>query len=301
MGLTRRAFAALSLLPTCVSLSAAETPRWIDSSGRPNAVAREALALLAGATADGLDPADYRAAQLAAEAPTGPAVTTAAIDWDLALHTRVLRYLRDLHRGRVTPRDLGFRVGASHAAEPDIALTLQAAVDAGRLSQAVDALSPPLAQYRRLRDMLAHYRALAAGAPLAPLSNMAKKVQPGEVFGGAPALQQRLIALGDLEAGPDSTAAAALYDENLADGVRRFQQRHGLDADGVLGRGTLAALNVPFARRVRQIELAMERLRWLPHRSGRPFIAINIPMFRLWAWDAGAQEESPAVQMGVIV
>ena len=67
--------------------------------------------------------------------------------------------------------------------------------------------------------------------------------------------------------------------------MKRFQTRHGLEPDGVLGKSTQAALRVPLAMRVRQIELALERLRWVPHLGDKRFVAVNIPMFRLWAWD----------------
>ena len=128
---------------------------------------------------------------------------------------------------------------------------------------------------------------------------MAKKLVQGDAYAGSAGLRERLVAHGDLPA--DAVNLADRYDDVLAAAVQRFQRRHGLDTDGTIGRATLAALNVPPSARVRQIELAMERLRWLPHRSGRPFIAINIPMFRLWAWDAGAPEGTPALGMGVIV
>ena len=70
----------------------------------------------------------------------------------------------------------------------------------------------------------------------------------------------------------------------LAEAVQRFQARHGLQPDGVLGKDTLAALNVPLAARVGQIALSLERLRWLPELPAGPLIAINIPSFRLWAF-----------------
>jgi murein L,D-transpeptidase YcbB/YkuD len=84
------------------------------------------------------------------------------------------------------------------------------------------------------------------------------------------------------------------------EGVRRFQIRHGLEPDGVLGKGTQAALRVPVAWRVRQIELALERLRWLPDFGARRLVAINIPMFRLWAWDS-VPNDAPTLAMDVIV
>lgn len=266
----KAALLALALLIGPCGAARAVDPGWND------ALSNEARQIVARAADDGLDPADYR---------------------DLPPSAAMQRYLRDLHLGRVRAKALGFRV--ANASDEEIDAELRAAVAAGRLQQAVERLAPPLAQYRQLRAALARYRALAALSPWPPLPAVAQKLSPGEAYAGAAALRARLLAFGDLAAEADSPADR--YDDTLADAVRRFQQRHGLETDGVIGRGTLAALNVLPATRVRQIELAMERLRWLPHRSGRPFIAINIPMFRLWAWDAGAAEESPALGMGVIV
>lgn len=228
------------------ALRAAEPqPVWSD------ALQREARAILDGAASEGLDPADYR---------EGPVEAAFA------------RYLHDLHLGRVRARDLGFGVTVPVQDGALVAQALQDGIAAGRLASAVERLTPALAQYRQLREMLARYRRLASGP--APVT-----------------LQAQLVAFGDLAADADVND----------DAVKRFQARHGLEADGVIGRATTAALAVPPARRVRQIELAMERLRWLPQRSGRPLIAINIPMFRLWAWDADAAEASPALAMNVIV
>ncbi|WP_395691760.1 murein L,D-transpeptidase [Piscinibacter sp.] len=236
------AFAALG----ASALRAAEPqPVWSE------ALQREARSILDGAASEGLDPADYRA---------GPVEAAFA------------RYLHDLHLGRVRARDLGFGVTVPVQDGALVAQALQDGIAAGRLASAVERLTPPLAQYRQLREMLARYRRLAS-APT-PVT-----------------LQAQLVAFGDLAPETDVSDEA----------VKRFQARHGLEADGVIGRATTAALAVPPARRVRQIELAMERLRWLPQRSGRPLIAINIPMFRLWAWNADAAEASPALAMNVIV
>lgn len=244
----------------------------------PEALQREARAILDRAASDGLDPDDYRGGEI---------------------EDAFRRYLHHLHFGRVRPRDLGFGVAGAPGDGVAVEAALAAALAAGRLQDAVQALSPPLAQYRQLREGLARYRALAAGPAWAALPSIPKKLEPGQPFAGTAALRDRLVALGDLAA--DAAVSASHYEGAMVEALRRFQSRHGLDTDGVIGRSTLAALNIPPAQRVRQLELALERLRWLPQRSGSPVIAINIPMFRLWAWDAGAAGSAPALSMEVIV
>ena len=91
-----------------------------------------------------------------------------------------------------------------------------------------------------------------------------------------------------------------VYSGALVDGVRRFQSRHGLDVDGVIGRATWSELSVPPARRARQIELALERLRWLPHQIDAALLVLNIPMFELRGWDHGWMGD-PAFTMKAIV
>jgi murein L,D-transpeptidase YcbB/YkuD len=132
---------------------------------------------------------------------------------------------------------------------------------------------------------------------LPPLPSARRKVEPGDAWIGVEALRARLRDEGDLA--PDAPAAAGdRYDGATADALRRFQARHGLDPDGVVGAATLAALRVPAAARLRQIELTLERLRWIgPTPRGR-WIAVNIPEFRLWAIEGGRVATTMAVVVG---
>ena len=75
------------------------------------------------------------------------------------------------------------------------------------------------------------------------------------------------------------------------DGVKRFQARHGLESDGVIGAGTIRALNVSAATRLRQIELALERERWLPEMRKEPLVFVNVSLFRLWGYDPDRPDE----------
>lgn len=295
---------ALSLMLLPLPAAAGGTPSvWLDSTGRPNAIARDALQMLTDAPADGLVAQDYQARELALQAAAlgraSEATAASALDFERALGAALQRFLNDLHRGRVDPRSLGFRIEQRDRTTVDVAALLHTAAREGRLSQAAATLRPRLGQYGRLREALGHYRTLAADSSLGllPAIAPAKALKAGDAYAGTVALHRRLVALGDLPADtqpPDRYAAA------LADGIKRFQERHGLNADGVLGGATLAALNVPLTQRILQLELALERLRWLPELGSEPIVGINIPMFRLWAWDPTAPT-APVVDMNVVV
>jgi len=285
--------------------AASYAPLWIDAAGRPSPTARHALTLLGGAAADGLDPFDYRSASLDVLESTlatsaQPSLVSRLASFDLGVSAGTLRFLRDLHLGRVDPRAIGFRMTAP-ADTHDFAALLHAAVIDGRLLETAVDLTPPLSLYRDLRSRLAHYRSLAADPTLASGQPSAAVVRPGEWYAGLRALQQRLVALGDLPADLLPPPESAPYEGALVEGVKRFQVRHGLEPDGILGKNTQAALWVPLAGRVRQIELALERLRWLPHLSGGRLVLVNIPMFRLWAWDSSPASGAPSFGMNVIV
>jgi murein L,D-transpeptidase YcbB/YkuD len=296
-----RCWLAVLLLPIHTLAAAAPPFAWLDASGRSTANVHVALRLLGDASVDGLMADDYHAAELAERAEmldgANASQSSSRAEFDGDLERALLRYLHDLHFGRIDPRSVGFRVARRHDAEIDLAALLHSAAAQGRLVQLAAELRPRLSQYGKLRDALARYRALEANGSFGRLA-AAAPVEPDDPFGDALALHRRLVALGDLDA--DAPSSADRYDSTLVQGVRRFQQRHGLAVDGVIGRGTLAALNVPLAQRIRQLELALERLRWLPDLDAGRFIGINIPMFRLWAWDSALPADAP-VSMGVVV
>lgn len=257
--------------------------------------AKLALALLQGADAHGLTPDEYGIdalrRQLDANGPGDPR-------FDTALTLAMLHYLADLRVGRVKSE--------FHTALPDPRLQrfdpveqLRAALDGDGLAAAVAAAEPALPFYMRVKEALAHYRELAE-APHHTL-HLTKKVHAGERYADAARLRERLVLLGDLP-GDAAPANERNYTPELADGVRRFQLRHGLVDDGVLGKETLAALNVPLSQRVRQLELTLERLRWLPAFAPGRLIAVNLPAYRLWALRVGGavQGEAP-LEMRVIV
>jgi murein L,D-transpeptidase YcbB/YkuD len=154
-------------------------------------------------------------------------------------------------------------------------------------------LRPDYGAYGALVRGLAHYRALesAGGWPRLPNGPV---LRDGEAGPAVLVLRQRLAAEGYLS----SAAGSDTLDAVLAGAVATFQLRHGLPVDSVIGPRTRAALNVPASRRVRQIEVNIERLRWLPPDPGERFVVVNIPSFVLYAFDGGRRVLNMRVVVG---
>ena len=137
-------------------------------------------------------------------------------------------------------------------------------------------LEPRQEGYRRLREVLARYRAIAAagGWPQIPAGPPLSLGARGPRVAD---LVRRLAVTGDFVA----AGADTVFDRRLEQAVGGFQARLGIPVSGVLGEATRAALNLPVERRIRQIELNLERWRWLPDTLGRYHVEINIPAYRL--------------------
>jgi len=263
--------------------------------------ARVAVELLGDAASHGLDPDDYEAVALRRSLAQASAFDVeAAARLESALAAAMLRYLLDLHDGRAAP-------ALPRRAPFDAVAALNAALALQDLPLAVRQAVPPLAQYERLREALAQYRRLESHAawqstlPVLPKagSPRQRKLEPGQPWEGLALLAARLAALGDL--GTADAAPTEVYDGALVAAVERFQQRHGLQPDGVIGAATNAALQVTPAQRVRQLELALERLRWTPLLAGPRMVVINIPEFVLRAYEVHGDRIEVRQSMKVIV
>ena len=152
-------------------------------------------------------------------------------------------------------------------------------------------------EYRRTLQALERYRVLASEDDGEALPATKKPVEPGGHYAGVPRLIRLLTRLGDLPA-DTRPADTDLYSGSLVAAIKRFQTRHGLEPDGRLGKGTLAQLNTPLSFRVRQLELALERWRRVSYDPSRPEIVLNLPEFRLRAFDPGHQ---PALEMKIVI
>ncbi len=275
-------------------------PRWLLASSAPRAM----LAELADAPSHGLDAADYDLDWLDRELSaiqSGDRSPERIARADVGLTVSFFRFASDLRRGRVTPEQAGFRF--TEAEKPlDLPALLRGGMATGRWHHVVAPLEPSLTLYQRLEVALARYRTFATASlsPVPALPAGKSRIQPGDRYAGVASIAERLRLLGDLPANA-AMPASDRYEGALVDAVRAFQERHGLQADGVLGRETLAELATPLAARVRQIELSLERLRWLPEVHAGPAIAVNIPSYRLWAFADAHDDAAAQLTMAVIV
>lgn len=243
---------------------------------------------IAGATVEGLDPADYHLPAIrrllsgihgALDRGTPPTPARLA-ELDLLLTDGCLLYASHLAAGKTDPATILPEWNATRR-DLDAGRFLARALAGGAVEAAFDALEPPYDAYRLLKGALARQRRLAA-RPSWPEVPAGPAIEPGASSERVPLLRQRLAASGDLPPRP-LPPAPEIYDPALEEAVRRFQARHGLDADGVVGERTLAALAVPPERRVEQLLVNLERWRWLPADLGARHLEVNIADFELRA------------------
>jgi murein L,D-transpeptidase YcbB/YkuD len=303
--------ADIAPLVTALYRTTGMQPLWTAPSG-PQPRARELLALLSNAETEGLAPADYGAQalgdlveDLAASPSPGDSHRFAA---DRELTAAFLRYALDLSHGRVDPDRVDWYIRRSPLAVDQV---LGDALLHTDLADARTRLAPPSRQYEALRQHLRRYREVVAAGGWETVPPGAKlEIGSRDAVARLAALERRLRAGGDLDDADDSLATAARqaqesgaaaeagYDERFAAAVRRFQRRHGIGADGIVGPATLRELNVSAEQRVRQIELNLERWRWMPRDMEPRRLVVNVPAFELSLYDGGERSAAMPVIVG---
>ena len=299
-----RVVARESALLRAVYAGRADQPLWSDR-GRLTTQGAQLADILLSVDRYGLQSSDYAAGPIAAERRRLEAAgAQSAAQWiplDLMLSRAAIRLVTHLHFGRVDPRAAGFELGKPRG-ELDVAATVAALASAADVSAGLSAVEPNFHHYRLLESSLGRYRQLAADRTLTRLPPLPRRtLRLGDSYAGAAALRRLLSALGDLPgAWEQASSQSDLLDAALIDALTRFQARNALTADGELGKHTFAVLTAPLSQRVRQIELTLERWRWLPEFHAPPII-VNIPQFRLFAFPTVADRVQGMLQMPVIV
>jgi len=273
-------------------------PAWVDGTG-PTAQANLVVSILQNAAQKGLNAEDYDASRWQAreDALVGKPTPDEIARFDLALSVCLLRYVSALNVGRINPRHLKFDLDLNHR-KTDLPGFLSQISQASDIVPLLDEVEPQEDGYSRTSQALRTYLSLAQQDSSEKLPVPEKPVAAGGTYSGMALLVTKLKLVGDLPENAMLQQGPVKYEGDVVEAVKRFQLRHALAVTGSLGPGTVRQLNVPIADRVRQLQFALERWRWLPHDVATPLIAVNVPAFRLYGFD---EPHHIGLKMNVVV
>ncbi|MCJ7488290.1 MAG: L,D-transpeptidase family protein [Candidatus Aminicenantes bacterium] len=272
----------------------------------PSPLVSSYLSSLEQAWKDGLRPQDYHLAALStliekiqqrADQRPCPSADD-LVDLDLLLTDSFLVYSSHLFSGKVNPESINAEWKATRR-EGDMGRILEEALEKKSISESLQTLLPQYPGYFRLRQALLFWRGQSMRTDAGQLLSPGPKIQKGDRGEQVASLRNRLKSIENLETGvPGKVASDDVFDEELEESAMGFQRRHGLEPDGVVGMATLNALNTPPEERLKQIELNLERWRWLPHELGRRYILINIANFELDVVEEDVRQMTMRVVVG---
>ena len=264
-------------------------PVWL-THDRPNYHASLLRDALRRADREGLDPADFHLPAI--EQQWAIASADSRVTLELLLTDAFMRYSLQLRAGSLNPGkiDPDWHIKTEDWKGAPLAWLL---LDADDFERALKTLPPPQPGYQLLRKALAHYRQIKheGGWPTLPPGPAFKLGTYDKRIG---LLRIRLMAEGDLKTHAFENLDS--YNLQVEEAVKHFQQRHGIEADGVVGPATRAAMNVPVERRIEEIKLNMERWRWLPRQLGDRYVMVNTAGYLLDVVD----NDKTALSMRVI-
>lgn len=272
---------------------------WLDD-GQPNAAAKAVMAEMAKADSVGLSAADYKVALPNVDAQDRPAVLKEALRFDLHLSAKVMTYVLDTTRGRVDPN----RISGYHdlpRKKVNLVAALEEILSSDAVAENLARRNPQSAQFRALAAEYAKLRGDAKPAIALPAGT---KIRPGESDEALPnviaAIAQAASAkLKEKHAAALEQGASKEYAGALVALVRDFQRENGLRPDGIVGARTLHALRGDTsAGKLRKLQFAMERLRWLPADFGKRYVFLNQPSFRVSVINGGQEQLSMPVVIG---
>lgn len=281
------------------------SPLWLHN-GQPTKQAYAVIQVLETSSAKGLDPEDYdgsrwkdRLAALNGTTNNDPGVLAT---FDAELTVCGMRYISDLHIGRVNPRHFNFGIDIEAKKYDLPQFLLDKVVHSENVQGVLDEVEPHYAAYKRTEEALHTYFTIQQKEQqensAATLPVPSRPLTPGGTYQDVGPLAERLRLLGDLPSNATIDDGTNKYEGALVDAVRRFQERHGLAVNGTLGKDTFRELNTPIGARVLQLEDALERWRWLPPEYAVPPVVVNIPEFVLRAFEGN---EEVALEMKVVV
>jgi murein L,D-transpeptidase YcbB/YkuD len=269
-------------------------PYWTDESN-----VRELMQLIEEAPDHGLNPADYNIDQLRlalAERRNNPSAEAEA-ETDIMLTESLLRYGYHRRYGKVKASSLDSNINFRREAFRDQppGKTMHEILDAPSLHGFIELAAPSGPYYKGVQSSLKHYRQLAASGGW-PAVAEGPTLRKGDKDPRVAMIRARLLVTADISAG--SSIQSTTFDETLKQSVAAFQARHELDDDGIVGKQTIAAMNVPVEQRIDQLRVSLERLRWVNQEAAETLVAVNIASYRAFFFKDGQMKWSTRAMVG---
>ena len=283
---------------------------WVDD-GKPSKQATAFIQQFQDAAKKGLNPEDFDASLWSGRV----AKLSGGNDDDIALFdasmtVSVMRYISDLRIGRVNPTHFNFDINTQDKKYDLPEFVSDNAVDADDVATLVKSVEPDNEQYRKTEDALVKYLDLAKQQAANPglqvqLPTVTKPVAVGGSYEALAPLADRLALEGDYAGNPTSHASAQpaaqpVFAQDLSDGVKHYEERHGFTEDGKLTPQVIASLNIPMSVRVQQLDDSLERWRWLPNEYVNSPLMVNLPEFVLRGYQGDGAGHSLDFTMKVV-
>jgi murein L,D-transpeptidase YcbB/YkuD len=289
--------AQLDALLTELYMESGFAPHWVAETGPAGREKiTQLLAALARADEDGLTPGRYPAADIAALFSTAKTAEELA-RLDLLLTLALSAYVTDMRKGQAASTSFDpALLAAVRGNVGDVPQAVRQGLRVADLRHFLETQPPQHAAYRALKQLLAEYRQIETAGGWPQIAD-GRKIETGMTDSRLGLLVQRLLATGDLP-GAEAAKPFLRHEGELVKALKLFQIRHNLEPDGVVGKMTLAALNIPAQEQVRRIMLNLERWRWLPHQLAGRRILVNIAGFTLTVMRDTEEELSLPVIVG---
>jgi len=275
---------------------------WIDSQTIDNKKITLVLDLIAKANESGLNAEHYNHTNLTnhwqqLKNKQTVSYTELAV-FDTAISINLIHFLSDLHFGRINPLTLAPNYNSKENAFSLIPIILEA-IEKDEVDLLSSQVEPSNTVYHQLKKVLLEYKNKEPEQARKKLLYIAS-IRPNDISPQIIEIRQQLNLLG---ISSDENNPSFLYDQELANHIKKLQFQYGLKEDGIIGKKTIEALNTPISQQTQKIKLALERFRWLPKTAKDHLIMVNIPAFQLTAYhpDSNNKDIPQTLDMKVIV
>lgn len=268
---------------------------------------QELIKILSSAEEDGLRAERYHIASIQKymrpqSESHGPSADYSELQYmgelDVLMSETLLRYGKDLVQGTIDPNQQDLDWEIEHEKAPGVEI-LSRLAEGEDVHAVIDSFRPKFKYYSQLKGALKKYREIEASGGWSVIPE-GETLEEGSTGTRVSALRSRILAEED-ETETNFIAAGSrndtIFDENLKEAVKHFQDRHGIEVDGKVGPATLRMLNTPVSHRVQDIRLNLDRWRWLPRDLGDFFVMVNVAGFEM----AVIEEDSALLEMNVVV